>query len=96
MDLIDFFFPEQSQAAQLRRLADTHERTAVEAVSGNIAVENLQRSVEELERENRDLSLCLKAIVKLLLVKGLVQADELQTQMISLLPPEEPYVAIRQ
>lgn len=86
MDLIDFFFPEQSQAEQLRRLADAYDRTSSEVTAGNAAVENVQRSLEELERENRDLRLCLKAVVKLLLVKGVVQANELQAQMISLIP----------
>jgi hypothetical protein len=80
VDLFEFLYPQQAQAANLRRLADATARQA-----GNAAGTSAQ--VEELARENRELRLYLTALTQLLVEKGLLQPADLQARVLALLPP---------
>lgn len=86
MDLFDFFFPEQAQATHLRKLAH---------VTARIAQKNANASdeVDALRRENSELRLYLTAITELLVEKGLIAASEVQTRILTLLPPLAPAAA---
>lgn len=68
MSLFDFFFPEEAQAAHLRRLADattaSNMRARVNAVRMDASRESNQKRIEELEDEVSQLTIVVEALLE--------------------------------
>jgi hypothetical protein len=79
MSLYDFFFPEQAQAAHLRKLAGEAVRSR-ELDTGSLEQQNrqLHERVARLEHELGALALVVAAILKRLDEKGHVTRNEVQ------------------
>lgn len=83
MDFYDFFYPEQSQARSLRRIANSLAERAL-----------ADPSWEELVRENQQLRACLSALAGILIRKNVLTQAELQAEMSAAAPPSPMAAAI--
>lgn len=85
MSLFDFFFPEEAQAAHLRRLADattaSNMRARVNAVRVDASRESNQKRIEELEDEVSQLTIVVEALLEKLNEKGSFTREELAAKI---------------
>lgn len=88
MSLFDFFFPDQAQAAQLRRIADqaarSERRRNTASREAKATFDSLQRQVDELRGDLGFTALVLGALVARLDEKGVVTRADLQAAMAKL------------
>jgi len=81
MSLFDFFFPEQAQAAHLRRLADTSTLTRTKQRVAHARTEKTKLSSEkrvvELEDEVAQLTIILEAVLEVLSDDGSITRSDL-------------------
>ncbi len=81
MSLFDFFFPEEAQAAHLRRLADsqarsnTHNRIANARAQASAAT--TQRRIEELENELGQMTILVESLLECIEEQGLLSRKQL-------------------
>ena len=88
MKLFDFFFPEQAQAAHLRKLSESQSF----AQRRHLSDENtrarrhaeIDRRVESLEQDVGFLTLMLEAVVRKTEEKGVLTRDDLKNLMRSI------------
>lgn len=81
MSLFDFFFPEQAQASHLRSLASsarTRNRRNIRKTG------DLDRRIDDLEKDLGYVSLVLGALVQQLDAKGTLSRDDLRTVLAEL------------
>ena len=85
MSLFDFFFPDQAQAAHLRRIADQSARSERRRNSASreakATLDSLQQQVEDLRGDLGFTALVLGALVARLDEKGVVTRADLQAVM---------------
>lgn len=85
MSLFDFFFPEQSQAANLRRIADQSARNERRRNSASretkATLDSLHQQVEDLRGDLGFTALVLGSLVARLDEKGVVTRADLQAVM---------------
>jgi hypothetical protein len=81
MSLFEFFFPEQAQAAQLRRLADQHRASRSAERSTRADVTLLEKRVADLEHDLGFAALLLGSLLDQLDKKGTLLRSDLAAAM---------------
>ena len=83
MSLFEFFFPEQAQANQLRRLVRAQNRSARTLTNRN---GNVERRIDELEKDLGYVTLLLSSVLRKLDERGVVTRREVTEVMAQLDP----------
>jgi hypothetical protein len=85
MDLFDFFFPDQSQAAHLRRLADSTSMSAMQERISRARAERSQASankrIEELESEVGQLTIIVEALLESISDRGILSREDIAKKL---------------
>lgn len=88
MRLFDWFFPEQAQAAHLRRVADaqafSQRRQIYDEMARTRRHAEIDARLESLDEQIGFLTLMLEAIIRKTEEKGIMTRDELKTLMKSI------------